>query len=227
MRGLLAALLLLAAFPVRAEDALAARRREAGELARASKWDEAAAVYLEIATAKPPLWEADARNAQACAGRAAAERGETEAARAAFAVVLKEDPEQPIAKAGLAALEVPKPPSPPLSPPPPPAAEEPPPAAPGPGGDPEALCREALDLAREGKLLAARERLRQCLRLRPEHPGAWKAVAEVSKALVAQVERSFHRHDRPSPEPPLPGERPYLRRSEIARRDGHLPEDKR
>lgn len=193
-------------------DAANARRREARELAWRDRWDEAAAAFLELAAAKGEGWEADARDARASAACAAAARGDRETARAAFASVLAEDPANLIARAGLSALAE--------APSPPPAPAEAPPAP----EDPDALYAEAQALAREGKLLAARERLRRSLRVDPGGRAVEKSLPRLQRDILRQVEESLHRHDRPQPSP-LPDERLHLRRADQARREGHLPED--
>lgn len=238
---LLAVLLTIAALPVRAEDAGAARQREADALAASGHWDDAAAAYLEVAAARAEGWEAAARDAKACAARAALARGETAAAREAFEAVLREDPGHALALAGLSALrgeggmEAPAsavPAAPVDIPAPPAAASETPETGPAtaspdlnPAAGPDALFAEAEQLAEEGQLLAARERLRQVLRLDPGRDAALELSRRISRALVVQAEKAFHRHDRPAPQPAPAAERVFLARAEAARRLGHLPEE--
>ncbi len=217
-------LLLLAALTPVLADEVAPARQEAEALVAAAKWDEAASAYLRMAAAKAPGWEADALNARACAGCAAAARGDTLSARSAFLLVLQEDPAQPIAKAGMEALQppVPKPEPPaaaPEAPAPPPAVE---PAEPADAG---ALLDEAVALGRQGRFLESRECLRRILRLKPSHAKALALLAELDDKLAEQSERAFRRHDRPETAP-LPSEDlPWLLRAERARREGRLPGD--
>ena len=88
------------------------------------------------------------------------------------------------------------------TPAPPEASPEPPLAQ-----DSETLYQAALAEIRARRLLRARSLLCQCLRLDPDHRGAWRAVSKVDEALVEQAERAFQRHDRPAPEV-LPAEDP-------------------
>ncbi len=200
-------------------------RSEAQALVEAGKWDEAATAYLRLASAQVPGWEGDARIAQACAGRAAAARGDAAAARAAYLQVLQEDPAQPVAKAGLEALDAPLAPLPLPELKPEPARVEAAPAPEVPETDAGTLLDEAVALGRLGRFLEARENLRLILRLQPGHAKALVLLAELNEHLARQSERAFRRHDRPETEPIPSEELPFLLRDERARREARLPGD--
>ena len=194
------------------EDAVSSRQREARAMAAEKRWDEAASAFLEVAQARQEGWEAAALDAKAGAAYAAAARGETEMARAAFRQVLDKDPENLLARAGLASLEIRETPKPEL-PAPPQRAPETPEAAPAPvpSGDPY---RDAEALFESGRFLEARVRLRECLSRRPGNRAALELSERISRGLVEQAERGFRRHDRPDPGRPPSQESALLRRRE-------------